>query len=94
MAKSIMQTEKYCYLSGSQNLTLEEHHCFFGPLRKISERYGFKVWLTPEYHKGKNGPHQDRQTDVLLKRECQRKFEETHSREEFMKIIGRNYLDD
>ena len=44
--------------------------------------------------KGKNGPHQDRQTDLLLKRECQRKFEETHSREEFMKIIGRNYLDD
>ena len=75
-------------------MPLEEHHCFFGSLRKISERYGCKVWLTPEYHKGKNGPHQDRQTDLLLKRECQRKFEETHSREEFMKIIGRNYLDD
>lgn len=94
MAKSIMQTEKYCYLSGVQNVTLEEHHCFFGPLRKISEKYGFKVWLTPERHRGKNSPHQRRDIDLLLKRECQRKFEINHSREEFMKIIGRNYLDD
>ncbi len=29
-----------------------------------------------------------------LKQDCQRKFEETHTREEFMAIIGRNYLSD
>ena len=29
---------------------------------------------------------------MQLKQICQRKFEETHSREEFMAIIGRNYL--
>lgn len=61
---------------------------------KLVKDTALKVWLTPEYHRGKNGPHQDRQTDLLLKRVCQRKFEETHSREEFMEIIGRNYLDD
>lgn len=33
-----------------------------------------------------------RELDLRLKRECQAKFEETHSREEFMKIFGRNYL--
>lgn len=32
------------------------------------------------------------ETDQRLKRACQRRFEETHSREEFMIIIGRNYL--
>lgn len=32
--------------------------------------------------------------DLRLKQDCQRKFEETHSREEFMAIIGRNYLPD
>jgi hypothetical protein len=30
---------------------------------------------------------------LMLKRHCQMKFEETHSREEFMSLIGRNYLD-
>lgn len=30
--------------------------------------------------------------DLRLKQDCQRRFEETHSREEFMAIIGRNYL--
>lgn len=39
------------------------------------------------------GVHFNRELDLKLKRECQAKFEETHSREEFMKIIGKNYLD-
>ena len=37
---------------------------------------------------GKNGKN----LNLFLKQECQRKFEETHSREEFMALIGRNYL--
>lgn len=40
------------------------------------------------------GVHFNRELDLKLKRECQEKFEETHSREEFMKIIGKNYLED
>lgn len=39
------------------------------------------------------GVHFNRELDLKLKRECLAKFEETHSREEFMKIIGKNYLD-
>lgn len=38
---------------------------------------------------GKNG----HALDLKLKQECQRKYEETHSREEFMALIGKNYLD-
>lgn len=93
MAKSIMQTGKYCYLC-SRTTGIEEHHIYFGSLRRISEKHGFKVWLCADHHRGNNGPHQRRVIDLLLKRVCQRKFEETHSREDFMKIIGRNYLDD
>lgn len=92
MAKSIMQKEKYCYLCGAQ-LAIEEHHIYFGPLRKTSESYGFKVYLCNNHHRGNDSPHQERKIDLLLKRICQRRFEETHSREEFMQIIGRNYLD-
>lgn len=79
---SILQgKEKYCYITGN---------------RKISDKYGFWCYLIPELHNcsaqgvhGRDGAELDRR----LKAECQRKFEEKHSREEFMKIIGRNYLD-
>lgn len=37
--------------------------------------------------------HQCREMDLLLKQECQREFEKTHSRDEFMEIIHKNYLD-
>ena len=33
-----------------------------------------------------------RELDKKLKRECQQKFEESHSHDEFMRIIKRNYL--
>lgn len=95
MANSILQTEKVCYITGQTN-NLHEHHIFFGnPWRQISEEHGFKVYLAGHLHNqsnegvhGKNG----RELDLLLKRHCQRKYEETHTREEFIKLIGKNYL--
>ena len=70
-------------------------HIFAGSRRKISEREGFVVYLIGRLHNlsedgvhGKNG----RELDLMLKRACQAKYEETHSREEFMRLIGRNYL--
>ena len=30
----------------------------------------------------------------MAKRVCQRKYEETHSREAFIRLIGKSYLDD
>lgn len=92
MAKSIMQTEKYCYLCTSTT-GIEEHHIYFGSLRRISEKHGFKCFLCADHHRGNISPHQRRDVDLLLKRICQSRFEKTHSREEFMQIIGRNYLD-
>lgn len=95
MAKSILQDEKRCFVTGRID-NLHKHHIYFGnPLRKISEDNGFWVWLTGEYHNqsyygvhGKDG----HDLDLRLKQACQRKFEETHAREEFMALIGRNYL--
>ena len=95
MAKSILQTEKVCYITGQTN-NLHKHHIFFGnPNRKISEDNGFWVYLAGYLHNqssigvhGKDG----RELDLMLKQHCQRKYEETHTREEFMKLIGKNYL--
>lgn len=92
--KSILQTRKECYITRSRQ-DLEEHHIFFGAgLREVSERYGFKAWLARPLHTGYlTGVHGgNRQLDMRLKMDCQRKFEESHTRDEFVQIIGRSYL--
>ena len=87
--------EKQCFITGASFCQLEKHHIYFGPgLRKISDKHGFWVWLTPEMHRGTDGVHgkNGHELDLRLKRECQKAYEEKHGREEFMKLIGRNYL--
>lgn len=93
--KSIIQEDNTVdFLTGLPVSTLEEHHIFFGnPGRKNSEKYGLKVYLTPENHRGENSPHHNRETDLMLKRIGQEAFERVHgSRELFIKIFGRSYL--
>ena len=92
--KSILQDRKESYISGN-TYNLEEHHIFFGTAnRKVSEKNGLKVWLTSEEHRGTYGVHGKfgRDLDIKLKQDAQRKYEETHTREEFIKLIGKNYL--
>lgn len=74
---------------------LELHHIFMGnPNRKNSEKYGLKVWLCKEHHTGNTGVHQDIKLDLALKRMAQREFEKKYGRSEFMRVFGRNYLED
>ena len=91
--KSILQSEKECFFCGTI-FNLHDHHIFFGTAnRKISEKYGFKAYLCAGHHNMSNtSVHHNRKLDLVLKSACQRKFEETHSREEFIKLIGRSYL--
>ncbi len=95
---SILQGKaKRCYLTDAEAVPLEKHHIYFGAgMRKISDKYGFWVWLTPDWHRASYGVHgrDGHRVDLLLKQDCQRAFEKEHDREEFMKIIGRNYLDE
>ena len=92
MSKSIMQTEKECYITGSTE-GLHKHHIYFGSLRQNSEKYGCWVWLRADWHNMSNyGVHFDRELDLRLKRECQERFEAIHGHEKFMQVFGRNYL--
>lgn len=97
MAKSIMQTNKECYLCRKfydlENVVgLEEHHLFGGANRQLSEKYGLKVWLCQVHHNtAPYGVHFDYETMKLLRKDAQREFEKSHSREEYCKIFGRNY---
>ena len=94
---SVLQDTKECYITHATE-GLHKHHIFFGTgNRKISEQNGFWVYLRSDFHNGANyGVHgkDGHALDITLKAACQRKYEETHSREEFMKLIGRNYIED
>lgn len=86
---------KRCYVSGRTE-GLDKHHIYEGRGRRaISDKYGFWVYLWQPLHLEQLGglhKYPNQGLDLRLKQACQRKFEETHSREEFMNIIGRNYL--
>lgn len=94
MADSILQPDtRECYITGATD-GLHKHHIYGGnPNRRISEEHGFFVWLRADWHNMADyGVHFNKDLDRRLKQECQERFEETHSREEFMRLIGRNYL--
>ena len=104
---SILQSdESYCYLCAhtlgdfSRKKT-ECHHIFPGTaLRRISEENGFTVRLCRKHHEGDETGSEfavhrpDRNVySIALQRECQMEYEKTHSREEWMVLVGRSYLD-
>ena len=92
MSDSILQTKKECYVCGRQT-NLERHHIYSGiGNRKWSEKYGCWVWLCHSCHTGDRGAQYEKELNLKLKREAQAAFEEEHTRGEFLKIFGRNYL--
>lgn len=81
-----------CLICGT-NKGLERHHVFYGTgLRQQSEKYGMVAVLCHECHRGRRGVHLNHELDMELKQEFQRRFEEAHSRAEFMRIFGRSWL--
>lgn len=91
---SIIQKDpSFCFLCGSY-ANLETHHIFGGnPNRRISEENGFKVRLCHWCHnEPPNGVHHNRSRDLTLKRLCQKKYEKNHTRDEFIRLIGKNYI--
>ena len=92
MKESILTAQKRCYFCGKV-VGLEIHHVFAGTAnRRISDRLGLWVYLCRECHTGKHGAQYDREKNLTLKRDAQMAFEKTHTRAEWMNIIGRNYL--
>lgn len=93
MAKSILQTERECYLCGRVD-ELEKHHIFAGVANRVpvSEKFGLWVYLCHEDHVGKNGCQYNKEKGLKLKQDAQRAFEKTHSRKEWMELIRKNYL--
>lgn len=95
MAESIIQTDKRCYICGSEHW-LEEHHIFNGnPNRKLSEKHGLKVWLCHGCHnEPPNGVHHNAELNRQLKSEAQQAAMLYYgwSKDEFRQIYGKNYI--
>lgn len=92
--KSIIQSNKYCYLCGRQT-GLHLHHCFYGKNRKTADKYGLTVYLCQEHHEGANGVHgkNGHALDMAIKANAQRVFELSYSRAKFLEVFGRNYIE-
>ena len=91
--QSIIQKECECLVCRT-TYNLHKHHCFFGKAnRKQSEKYGLTVFLCARHHNMSNaGVHFNKELDDKIKELAQRKFEETHTREEFRAIFGKSWL--
>lgn len=93
--KSIIQDTKECYVTGS-TYNLHEHHIFCGTgLRRLSEKYGLKIWLRADFHNMSDyGIHFDKNFDLDIKQMAQQVAMEHYgwTIEDFIKIFGRNFL--
>ena len=87
-------TSVWSYTGTTATNTWKTTTIFFGTAnRKNSEIHGFKVNLCLGHHRGSNeAVHNNRETDLLLKKMCQEEYEKTHTRQEFVQIIGKSYL--
>ena len=72
------------------------HHIYPGTAnRRMSEEYGYTILLCQSHHTGPKGIHFDREMDLFWKRKAQEDFEARYgTRDDFIRIFGRSYLDE
>lgn len=102
MAKSILHDKKdrTCFLcmmlhnDDSWKEVLHEHHVIFGwANRRISERYGLKVYLCIYHHEeGPEAIHRNDEISDMVQAYAQRAFEKRFPEKNFREIFGRNYI--
>ena len=92
--KSIIQTEKECFICKRKG-RLDRHHCMHGTAnRKLAEEDGLWVWLCPDCHTlSDTAVHRNASFDLVVKRHAQRVWEsKCGNREEWLKHYGKSYL--
>lgn len=94
--KSIIQTEKKCYVCETA-YNLHSHHILFGVAnRKLSDKDGLTVYLCYEHHEGTSGVHgkNGHELDLELKKLAQKRWMEYYDKTEddFRQRYGRSYL--
>lgn len=94
MAKYTPCLNNECFFTQTPKEYCVVHHIFYGnPGRKLSEKWGMKVYLVPRMHtQNEKAVHENIENDLILKRFGQEKFEELHGHEKFMEVFKTNYL--
>lgn len=74
----------------------ETHHAFDGVARrKKSEAEGLTVRLCiPHHREGPEAVHRNRQMMLIIQRAAQRAYEKDHTRQQWMELMRKNYLED
>ena len=81
-----------CGRSQKDGITLTTHHIFHGKkYKKLSDVNGFVITLCWDCHKRL---HSSKVIDRMVQQTMQHEFEKTHSREEFIALMGRSWLTD
>ena len=101
--KSIIQKDREkCFICGrnahADYFGLEEHHCYEGVgRRKLSEKYGLKIYICGArcHREGPESVHRNSKVDRAVKAAVQKRAMKYYgwSIGDFIKIFGRNYID-
>jgi hypothetical protein len=84
--------EAVSFLSG---YPCRDFHHIFGKTkyyRRLSEQYGFWIWLTRSEHDKLHHTPAGKQYERTLKQQCQELFELEHPRSMFIRLFGKSYL--
>ena len=75
---------------------MDFHHILNGSktLRKTSEDIGAWIWLCPKCHRWVHSTGDGVKYQILLKGLVQERYEQEHTRREWMSMVHKNYLDD
>lgn len=77
---------EHCYICGKG--VVDVHEVYAGANRKMSMKNGFCIPLCRTHHRI---AQLDREENLFLKKLFQQKYEENHTREEFIRLVGKNY---
>ena len=77
-----------CKLEGQ----MQFHHILNGSLKRASEEIGAWVWLCPACHDWVHSTGDGVWFQRIMKATCQERYEENHTREEWMALVHKNYL--
>lgn len=93
MADSILSNKHECFVCGN-TYGLDRHHIYGGGNRSVSEDNGFWCYLCRRHHTmtmySVHGDPEHR-LDKELKAMCQSLYERDHTRDEFIRLIGKSY---
>ena len=89
---SIMNNLDKCFFCGRPAECI--HEVYFGTAnRRISVENGFCAGLChKEHNMSARSVHNNRAMDLELKRTYQKEYEKNHTRDDFIKLIGKSYL--